>query len=64
MPKHIVIDELHVTFRVPATLPDAEAEAVRQILTGADFLARLRGAVRGVVRGLPALESVTLSLTR
>jgi hypothetical protein len=62
MPKTVVIDELHVTFRVPATLPDADALAVGQILTGADVMARLRRAVGVVIRGLPALEPVTFSL--
>lgn len=64
MPKTVVIDELHVTLRVPADLPDAAAEAVRQTLAGVDFTARLRRAVRAVVRATPELAAVRPSLTR
>jgi hypothetical protein len=64
MPKTVVIDELHVTLRVPADLPDAAAEAVRQTLSGVEFTARLRRAVRAVVRATPGLAVVRLTLTR
>lgn len=64
MPKAVVIDEIHVTLRVPAGLPDREAAAVRRVLAGAAFLARLRAAVRGVLREFPDLAPVRVSASR
>lgn len=64
MAKTIVIDELHVTVRVPHDLSDDEAEAVRRTLAGYEFMARLRRAIRNAVRGLPDLTACRVSLTR
>jgi hypothetical protein len=62
--KTVVIDELHLTLRVPVGLSDPAAAAVRKALAGAAFLTRLREAVRAVVRAVPDLAAVRLSLTR
>jgi hypothetical protein len=64
MPKTVVIDELHLSVRLPADLPDADAEAVRRTLLGAEFMARLRRSVRLVFRAFPELARVRVSLTR
>lgn len=64
MSKTVVIDELHLTVRVPADLPDADAEAVRTVLAGAEFMGRLRRAVRAAVRSFPDLVIARVSLTR
>ena len=64
MAKSVVIDELHLTIRVPNDLPDDEAEAIRRTLEGDDFMNRLRQAVRSVVRAFPELPVVRVSLTR
>ena len=64
MPKFVVIDELSLTFTVAADLPDADAEIVRRMLARADFLARLRRAVRGVIRAAPELVAVRLTVAR
>ena len=64
MAKTVVIDELHVTVRVPNDLSDDEAEAVRRTLAGNEFMARLRQAIRVAVRALPDLTSCRVSLTR
>ena len=64
MPKTVVIDELHLTLRVPATLTEARAQAVRQRLTSAAFMSRLRRVIRGVVRAYPALAVVHVTVTR
>jgi hypothetical protein len=63
MPRTVVIDELHLTVRVPADLPEADAEAVRQTLLGAEFLDRLRRSVRLVFRAFPELARVRVSVT-
>ena len=64
MAKSVVIDELHLTIRVPNDLPDDEAEAIRRTLGGDDFMSQLRRAVRGAVRGFEELSGVRVSLTR
>lgn len=64
MAKRVVIDELHLTLRVPNDLPDAPADAVRRTLAGDDFMTRLRRAVRAALRGPPELAVVRASLTR
>ena len=51
MAKTVVIDEILVTFRVASQLPDAQAEATHRVLTSDEFIARLRRAVRTVIRG-------------
>ena len=64
MAKTVVIDELHVTFRVPGDRRDTDAEAIRRALGGDDFMNRLRRAVRAAVLALPELAAVRVSLTR
>jgi hypothetical protein len=50
MPKTVVLDEWHVTFRTPAVMSDAEVRAVRRVLTGKAFTAAVRRGVSAVVR--------------
>ena len=64
MAKSVVIDELHLTIRVPTDLPDDEAEAIRRTLEVDDFMNRLRRAVRATLRAVPELSTVRVSLTR
>ena len=62
--KTVVIDEIHLTVRIPGDTPDKEAETIREVLAGDEFMARLRRAVRAVLREFPALTVVRVSLTR
>jgi hypothetical protein len=64
MAKTVVIDELIVTARVPADLPDKEAAAVRRALLGDAFAGRLRRAIRGAVRAFPELARVRVTVSR
>ncbi len=50
MAKTVVIDEIHVTIRVPNDLPEVQADEVHRVLTGEDFMNRLRRAVRAALR--------------
>lgn len=59
-----VIDEIHVTVRVPGDLPDDAVEAVRETLAADEFMSRMRRAVRAVVRTFPELNVVRVSLSR
>ncbi len=62
--KTVVIDELHLTVRVPNDLPEDESEAVRLTLAADEFLDRLRRAIRLVFRAFPELAQCRISLTR
>lgn len=64
MAKSVTIDEIHLTLRIPNDLPDGAAEAMLAVLTGEDFMTRLRRAVRAVLRQFPELRPVRGSLTR
>jgi hypothetical protein len=64
MAKTILIDEIHVSMRVPDGLGAAEYAAIRRILGGVRFRARLGPAVRDVVRRYPSLRTVRIALTR
>jgi hypothetical protein len=64
MAKSVIIDEIHLTIRVPDDLPDDRADTIRRTLAGADFMSRLRRAVRAVIRAFPELSVVRVSLTR
>lgn len=64
MPKTVMIDEVHLTVRVPADLPAHDADAVRRTLLGDEFMDRLRRAIRATVRAFPELTTCRLFLTR
>lgn len=64
MAKTVVIDELHMTVRVPNDLPDDGAEAIRRTLADDDFMNRLRRAVRAALRAFPELAAARISVTR
>ncbi|QDU19783.1 hypothetical protein [Urbifossiella limnaea] len=64
MARTVVIDERHVTLRIPNDLPDNEGEVIRQTLDGDEFTNRLRRVVRAVSRSFPELAAVRVSLTR
>ncbi len=62
--KTVVIDELHLTVRVPSDLPDDEADTVRGTLAGDDFMDRLRRTIRAAFRASPELTRCHVSLSR
>lgn len=64
MAKHVTIDEIHLTLRIPNDVPDVQADAIRRAIAGADFMTRLRRAVRAVLRAFPELAVARASLTR
>lgn len=64
MAKSVVIDEVIVTLRVPADLPDAEAAAVRRALLAPGFLGRLRRAVAAALAETPELSAVRVTVAR
>lgn len=64
MAKTIIIDEIHLTVRVPNDVRNNRAETICRTLAGDDFMNRLRRAVRAVFREFPELNVARLSLDR
>lgn len=64
MPRTVVIDELHLTFRIPANLTDAAAVTIHHSLSTPEFIVHLRRAVRAVLPAFPQLAAVQVSLSR
>jgi len=60
----VILDEWQLTFRIPTDLPDAEVEAIRRVLDDPQFLARLRMALRRVLRADPELTPVRVTVSR
>ena len=64
MAKSIILDEWHLTLRIPNKLADEQVEAIRQILASDDFLKRLRQGVRTTLGHFPELTVVRVTLSR
>ncbi len=64
MSKTLLLDEWHVTFRIPTALSDAEVRAVRRVLNGKAFAAAVRRAVLAVVKQSHALAPIRVTVTR
>lgn len=64
MSKTNLIDELHLTIRVPDDLPEDKLDAIRRTLSSDEFLDRLRRAVGETFRGFPELAPCRPSLSR
>ena len=62
--KTVILDEWQLTFRIPADLPDPEVDAIRAVLDDPQFLARLRAALRRVLRADPELTPVRVTVSR
>ena len=60
----VVVEELHVTVRMPADLPDDEADRVRRALAGIAFVNGIRRAVRDALAGFPDLAATRISVSR
>jgi hypothetical protein len=64
MAKNILLEEFHLTVVAPRGLPPAEYDAMRQAVTSAQFIIRLRHAVRRVFRREAALSRAKVRLSR
>jgi len=64
VPKFVVIDELHLTVRLPAAAPDRRVRAAVRALAGKELMARLRRAVRDVLRPTAPLAGCRVTLAR
>jgi hypothetical protein len=64
MPRHVLIDEFHLSFLIPIQLSDSEQRAIRRTLSAPVFRSRLYDAARVVVRRFPSLNRTRLTLSR
>ena len=64
MPKLLLIEEFQVSLRVPAALPDGEADRVRRLLGGPSFRTQLRQALKDLLDRQLILDQVRLGITR
>ena len=64
MAKLILIEELHLSLRVPKVLPDVEQRAVYRTLNARRFHTKLVRAVLEVIQGEAALRRVRVTLSR
>ena len=64
MNRTVMIEQIHLTVRVPATLSDATVITIRRTLAGAAFVTRIRRALRAAIRADPTLAPVRISLSR
>ena len=63
MAKTVMIEEFHLTIRVPAGVRHERVKEIRATLNGKDFLKEIRRIVRAAVRAVPELRLVRVSLT-
>ena len=64
MNRTVIIEQFHVTVRVPANMPDRAVVIIRTTLAGAGFVTRLRRTIRAAIRADPTLAPVRISLSR
>jgi len=60
----VLLDEWHLSVRIPAALPAPTVSAIRRALNAPAFAADLRRAVLAVVRERPPLTPVRVTVTR
>ena len=64
MDRTVLIEQYHVSVRVPAALPDPEVVAIRRTISTFEFVTRLRRAIRQAIRADPGLAAVRVSVSR
>jgi len=63
MSDHVMLDEFHLSFRVPKDLDDAACDAIRRVLQSRTFRSALRRAVRQSLRQYPDLHPVRVRVS-
>jgi hypothetical protein len=64
MESTILIDQLFITVRVPAELPETEVDLIRRTLPELEFMRHLEQAIQAAFRAFPELSMVRVSLAR
>lgn len=63
MADYVLLDEYHISIRVPKDLDDDACDAIRQILDSRTFRKALRRAVRQIVHTYPELTTVEVRIS-
>ncbi len=63
MPSGILIEEYHLSFFVPSSMPVSEQDTIVRTLKRQGFRAKLRQAIRTVLRRHAALHKVRFTLS-
>jgi 2'-5' RNA ligase len=64
MAKYVLMEQYHITVRVPSDLPEATTDALRSVLDGRRFRFRFRRTIRTAFRREPALRPAQVNLSR
>jgi hypothetical protein len=64
VPVTVVLDEIHLTFRIPVPMPKVQVRAIRRALSGKGFTAALHRVVLVEMNNRPALKPVRVAVTR
>jgi hypothetical protein len=64
MPATVVLDEMHLTFRIPADLPAGQVRSIRRVLNGKAFTAAVRRAVLAEMTKYPVTTAVRVTVAR
>jgi len=64
MAKTIILDEWHLTIRIPTDLQSAEADAIRQTINTKVFQNQLLAAIRKTFHAVSQLAPCRISLSR
>ena len=64
MPKLLLLEEFHLSLRVPAGMADAECDIVRRVISSRAFRQRLLKALKRQVERHPALSNIRVAVTR
>jgi hypothetical protein len=64
MPATVALDEMYLTFIIPAALPAGQVRAIRRVLNGKAFTAAVLRAVVSEMNKRPTLKPVRLTVAR
>lgn len=64
MARSAMIDEIHLSFFLEASLPDRECERIRRTLLAASFKTELRRALRRLMQRRKSLQHVKCIISR
>ena len=62
-PDRVVLDQLVITFTIPKSLPDPDAEAARRMLESNPFLSAVSAAIERLLSDSPTLSAVAVELS-
>ena len=63
MGDYVLLDELHLSIRMPTDLDDAACDAIRRILESRRFRTVLRRAIRKFVHKYPELDPIQIRIS-